>query len=147
MHTRTKTLLAMALPAALLSPVALAQDQQAQDQQSQQQSQDQQSQDQQTDVHQNATARQPMTPLNSDMSVGTYSHLDKNRDGRVSAEEAAADPSFHTRPKATGATKQHKKQATAEGQMSPPTDTDQMMKDDSTNKDESTSDTPPTPPR
>ena len=143
MHTRTKTLLAMALPAALLSPVALAQDQQAQSQQSQ----DQQSQDQQTDVHQNATARQPMTPLNSDMSVGTYSHLDKNRDGRVSAEEAAADPSFHTRPKATGATKQHKKQATAEGEMSPPTDTDQTMKDDSTKTDDSTSDTPPTPPR
>ena len=142
MHTRTKTLLAMALPAALLASVALAQDQQGQAQQSQ---------DQQTDVHQNATARQPMTPLNSDMSVGTYSHLDKNRDGRVSAEEAAADPSFHTRPAATGATTQPRKQATAEGEIAPaPVDDstkDQGMKDDSTKTDESTTDAPPTPPR
>jgi hypothetical protein len=137
MHTRTKTLLALALPAALLSSVALAQDQQGQAQQSQEQG----------DIHQNATARQPMSPLNSDISAATYSHLDKNRDGVVSPEEAAADPSFHTRPKATGATKQHKKQATAEGQMSPTTDTDQKMKDDSTKTDESTTDTPPTPPR
>lgn len=136
MQTRTKTLLAMALPAALLSSMAFAQDQQ--------------SQDQQTDVHQNATARQPMSPLNSDISSATYSHLDKNRDGVVSPEEAAADPSFHTRPKATGATAQHKKQATAEGQMSPTTDADQTMKDDgrtddSMKDDASTTDAPPTP--
>src|SRR5678815_908871 len=98
----TKTLLAIALPAALLSPVAFAQDQQSQAQQSQDQN----------DIHQNATARQPMSPLNSDISSATYSHLDKNRDGVVSPEEAAADPSFHTRPPATGSTKHHKKQAT-----------------------------------
>jgi len=142
MKTRTKTLLAIALPAALLSPVALAQDQQSQ-------SQDQQSQSQQNDdVHQNTTARQPMSPLNSDMNQGTYSHLDKNRDGRVSAEEAAADPSFHSRPKATGGTTHHKKQATAEGQMAPTDEStkDQSTKDDSTTND-TTTDAPPSPPR
>ena len=119
MHTRTKTLLALALPAALLSSVAFAQDQQSQ------------------------------TPLNSDMSAATYSHLDKNRDGVVSPEEAAADPSFHTRPKATGGTTHHKKQATAEGQMPPMDEStkDQGMKDDSTKGDETTTDAPPTPPR
>lgn len=135
MQTRIKTLLAIALPAALLSPVALAQDQQ--------------SQEPQTDVHQNTTARQPMSPLNSDMSAATYSHLDKNRDGVVSPEEAAADPSFHTRPKATGGTSHHKKQATAEGRMPPMDEStkDQGTKDDSTKADESTTDAPPTPPR
>jgi hypothetical protein len=136
MHTRTKTLLALALPAALLSSVALAQDQQGQAQQSQEQG----------DIHQNATARQPMSPLNSDISAATYSHLDKNRDGVVSPEEAAADPSFHTRPKATGGTAQQKKQATAEGEI-PPADQgmkDDSTKDDSTKTDEST-DAPPTP--
>ena len=138
MQTRTKTLLAIALPAALLSSVAFAQDTQTKSEQN-------------DEVHQNATARQPMSPLNSDMSSATYSHLDKNRDGVVSAEEAAADPSFHSRPAATGAAKHHKKQATAEGQMAPTTDSDQQMKDDSTNddsmKDDSTTtDSTPTPP-
>jgi hypothetical protein len=126
----------MALPAALLSSLALAQEQQSQSQQN-------------DEVHQNTTARQPMSPLNSDMSAATYSHLDKNRDGVVSQEEAAADPSFKTRPKATGGTSHHKKQATAEGQM-PPTDEstkDQGMQDDSSKTDESTTDAPPTPPR
>lgn len=138
MHTRTKTLLALALPAALLSSVAFAQDQ----------SQAQQSQvEQSQDIHQNATARQPMSPLNSDISSATYSHLDKNRDGVVSPEEAAADPSFHTRPTATGATKHHKKQATAEGQMSPTNDQEQGTKDDSMKSEQPTTDAPPTPPR
>ena len=134
MQTRTKTLLAIALPAALLSSVALAQETQTKSEQN-------------DEIHQNTTARQPMSPLNSDMSAATYSHLDKNRDGVVSAEEAAADPSFHTRPKATGSTKHHKKQATAEGQMAPTTDTNQM-KDDSTKDNSTTTDSPPpTPPR
>lgn len=134
MQTRTKTLLAIALPAALLSPIALAQDQQSQ---------------QNDEVHQNTTARQPMSPLNSDMSAATYSHLDKNRDGRVSAEEAAADPSFKTRPEATGGTAHHEKQATVEGQMQPMDEStmDQGMKDDSTKSDDTTTDAPPTPPR
>ena len=138
MQTRTSTLLAIALPAALLSSVAFAQDTQTKSEQN-------------DEVHQNSTARQPMSPLNSDMSAATYSHLDKNRDGVVSAEEAAADPSFHSRPTATGSTKHHQKQATAEGQMAPTTDSDQQMKDDSTNddstKDDSTTtDSTPTPP-
>ena len=138
MQTRTKTLLAIALPAALLSPVALAQDQQSQTRS-----------EQNDEVHQNTTARQPMSPLNSDMSAATYSHLDKNRDGVVSAEEAAADPSFKTRPKATGGTTHHKKQATAEGQMAPTDESmqDQGTKDDSTKSDDTTTDAPPTPPR
>ena len=133
MQTRTKTLLAIALPAALLSSVAFAQETQTKSEQN-------------DEVHQNSTARQPMSPLNSDMSAATYSHLDKNRDGVVSAEEAAADPSFHSRPKATGSTKHHKKQATAEGEMAPTTDTDQQMKDDSTKDDSTTTDSTPTPP-
>ena len=135
MQTRTSTLLAIALPAALLSSVAFAQDTQTKSEQN-------------DEVHQNSTARQPMSPLNSDMSAATYSHLDKNRDGVVSAEEAAADPSFHTRPPATGtgATKHHKKQATAEGQMAPATETDQNMKDDSTKDNSTTTDSTPTPP-
>ena len=133
MQTRTKTLFAIALPAALLSSVAFAQETQTRSEQN-------------DEVHQNTTARQPMSPLNSDMSSATYSHLDKNRDGVVSAEEAAADPSFHTRPKATGSTKHHKKQATAEGQMAPTTDSDQQTKDDSTKDDSTTTDSTPTPP-
>jgi hypothetical protein len=127
----------MALPAALLSSIALAQDQQSQSQQN-------------DEVHQNTTARQPMSPLNSDMSAATYSHLDKNRDGVVSPEEAAADPSFHSRPPATGGTSHHKQQATAEGQVTPTdesTQQDQGMKDDSTRNDDTTTDAPPTPPR
>ena len=133
MQTRTKTLLAIALPAALLSSVAFAQETQTKSEQN-------------DEIHQNTTARQPMSPLNSDMSSATYSHLDKNRDGVVSAEEAAADPSFHTRPKATGSTKHHKKQATAEGQMAPTTDSDQQTKNDSTKDDSTTTDSTPTPP-
>lgn len=133
MQTRTRTFLAIALPAALLSSVAFAQETQTKSEQN-------------DEVHQNTTARQPMTPLNSDMSAATYSHLDKNRDGVVSAEEAAADPSFHSRPKATGSTKHHKKQATAEGQMAPTTDSDQPMKDDSTKDNSTTTDSTPTPP-
>ena len=133
MQTRTKTLLAIALPAALLSSVAFAQETQTKSEQN-------------DEIHQNTTARQPMSPLNSDMSSATYSHLDKNRDGVVSAEEAAADPSFHTRPKATGSTKHHKKQATAEGQMAPTTDSDQQTNDDSTKDDSTTTDSTPTPP-
>jgi len=139
MQTRTKTLLAIALPAALLSSVVLAQDQQSQT-----------PQQQSDDIHQNATARQPMSPLNSDISSATYSHLDKNRDGVVSPQEAAADPSFHTRPAATGGTAHHKTQATAEGQMQPMDEStkDQGMKDDdSMNDDSTTTDSTPTPPR
>jgi len=136
MQTLTKTLLAMALPAALLSSVALAQDQQSKSEQN-------------DDIHQNATARQPMSPLNSDISASTYSHLDKNRDGVVSPQEAAADPSFHTRPPATGGTAHHEKQATAEGQIPSMDDSakDQGMKDDSMNDDSTTTDSTPTPPR
>ena len=133
MQTRTKTLLAIALPAALLSSVVFAQETQTKSEQN-------------DEVHQNSTARQPMSPLNSDMSAATYSHLDKNRDGVVSAEEAAADPSFHSRPTATGSTKHHQKQATAEGQMAPTTDSDQQMKDDSMKDDSTTTDSTPTPP-
>ena len=138
MQTRTKTLLAIALPAALLSSVAFAQDTQTKSEQN-------------DDIHQNATARQPMSPLNSDISAATYSHLDKNRDGVVSAEEAAADSSFRSRPAATGGTVQHKKQATAEGQVAPTDNQDQgmkddSMKDDSMKDDSTTTDSTPTPP-
>ena len=127
MQPRTRTLLAIALPMALLSPAVFAQDQQS------------------TDVNRNATARQPMTPLNSDMSQATYSHLDKNRDGKVSAEEAQADPSFRTRPKAK--LKQKATQDTSAAIQTQSTDdsTDHSMDKDN-DKDTSTTDSTPTPP-
>lgn len=71
--------LAIALAALMASPLALAQS------------------DNTSVTSQNATARQPMTPLNSDISMSTFQHLDTNHDGRVSAAEARADSSFNDR--------------------------------------------------
>jgi hypothetical protein len=87
MQARMINTLAIALAAVLLSPLALAQDQQATTG----------AQDTTTSVHENSTARQPMTPLNSDMSISTFHHLDTNHDGHVTLAEARADSSFNSR--------------------------------------------------
>jgi hypothetical protein len=87
MQARMINTLAIALAAVLLSPLALAQDQQATTG----------AQDATTSVHENSTARQPMTPLNSDMSISTFHHLDTNHDGHVTLAEARADSSFNSR--------------------------------------------------
>jgi hypothetical protein len=79
MQIRTYNTLAIALATLLAAPLAMAQA------------------DNTSATSQNATARQPMSPLNSDISQATFTHLDKNRDGRVSADEARADSSFKSR--------------------------------------------------
>jgi EF hand domain-containing protein len=79
MQIRTYNTLAIALATLLAAPLAMAQA------------------DNTSATSQNATARQPMTPLNSDISQATFTHLDKNRDGRVSIDEARADSSFKGR--------------------------------------------------
>jgi len=79
MQVRKAYPLAIALAALMASPLALAQA------------------DNTSATSQNATARQPMTPLNSDISMATFQHLDTNHDGRVSAAEARADSSFNDR--------------------------------------------------
>lgn len=87
MQARMINTLAIALATVLLSPLALAQDQQAATT----------AQDTTTSVHENSTARQPMSPLNSDMSISTFHHLDTNHDGHVTLAEARADSSFNSR--------------------------------------------------
>jgi|SwirhisoilCB2_FD_contig_101_1356479_length_698_multi_5_in_0_out_0_1 hypothetical protein len=77
MQVRNATPLAIALAALMASPLVLAQS------------------DTTSATSQNATARQPMTPLNSDISISTFNHLDTNHDGRVSVAEARADSSFN----------------------------------------------------
>jgi hypothetical protein len=79
MQIRTYNTLAIGLATLLAAPFALAQD------------------DNTSATSQGATARQPMSPLNSDMSQATFTHLDKNRDGRISVDEARADSSFKSR--------------------------------------------------
>lgn len=79
MQVRKAYPLAIALAAVMASPLALAQS------------------DNTSATSQGATARQPMTPLNSDISISTFNHLDTNHDGRVSAAEARADSSFNDR--------------------------------------------------
>jgi hypothetical protein len=87
MQARMINTLAIALATVLLSPLALAQDQQSTTG----------AQDTTTSVHENSTARQPMSPLNSDMSISTFHHLDTNHDGHVTLAEARADSSFNSR--------------------------------------------------
>ena len=79
MQIRTLNTLAIALATLLAAPLALAQA------------------DNTSATSQNATARQPMSPLNSDISQATFTHLDKNHDGRISIDEARADSSFKSR--------------------------------------------------
>ena len=87
MQARMINTLAIGLAAALLSPLALAQSTTgAQD-----------TAQSTTSTSENATARQPMTPLNSDISLSTFNHLDTNHDGHVTLDEARADSSFNSR--------------------------------------------------
>jgi len=79
MQVRKAYPLAIALAAVMASPLALAQS------------------DNTSATSQGATARQPMTPLNSDISISTFNHLDTNHDGHVTLDEARADSSFNSR--------------------------------------------------